>query len=276
MKVLSIKKVMLSILSETNQFIKLAKSLLEKKARDKEGLFLVEGSKLLEEALKAGFTLKYLFAHNGTLAEIGVRQEFPKVFLITESLMKKIVSTETITDCVGVFEKKNIKNVCVAETFQDIDLANVNLYCENLQDPGNLGGIIRTAVASNCENIFLDRCVDIYNPKLIRASAGAVFYAKLHLINLEKLVELQKALALQERDLILLASSPRAEKKYYDFKPAADQLVMLFVGNEGQGLSSEAFELADMSLAIPINPKIESLNVLAATTVLLFYLQEPV
>lgn len=276
-----------SIISETNQFIKLAKSLLDKKARDREGLFLVEGSKLLEEAFKAGFILKYLFVHKEEDLErvslilkqslwnagVGVPEPCFKVFLITEALMKKIISTETLVDCVGVFEKKDIESLSTFEALGDLDLGQVNLYCENLQDPGNLGGIIRTALASNCENIFLDSCVDVYNPKLIRASAGAVFYANFYLINLEKLTKLQKSLKLKGGDLILLASSPRAEKKYYDFKPVVGQPLMLLVGNEGQGLSSEAFALANMSLAIPINPKIESLNVLAATTVLLFYLQ---
>lgn len=246
--------------SDTNQFIKLAKSLLEKKYRDREGLFIVEGLKLIDEALRAGFTLKYLYCC--TEKDLSIQAE--KIFLITESLMKKIASTETAPELLAIFQKNPLKSASPA-TF-----GKVNLYCENLQDPGNLGGIIRTALASGCESIFLDNCVDIFNPKLIRASAGTVFHANLHEINLSDFLKLKES---RQEQIYLLGTSPRANYIYYDFKPIEESKIVLMMGNEGQGLSQEAFSTCDTSLSIPINPKVESLNVLAATTVLLFYFQ---
>jgi len=192
--------------------------------------------------------------------------------------MKKIASTETPQEALAVFSKKSASLVNnqveahLAIANPSLDLQRVNLYCENLQDPGNLGGIIRTALASGCENIFLDSCVDIYSPKLIRASAGTVFHAKFHEINLEEFLKLKMNLDSQEK-ITLVATSPRAKHAYYDFKPESHEKIILMMGNEGKGLSEKAFSACDTTLSIPINPKVESLNVLAATTVLLFHFQ---
>ena len=280
------------VTSDTNQFIKLARSLLEKKSRDKENLFIVEGFKLIDEALAADFTLKYLYileeeSQNNIELNLSAQEAFKKtsttnnvgeIFLISEGLMKKIASTETPQEALAIFSKKsdslvnNQVEAHLAIADPSFDLQRVNLYCENLQDPGNLGGIIRTTLASGCENIFLDNCVDIYNPKLIRASAGTVFHVKFHKTNLEEFLKLKMNLDSQEK-ITLVATSPRAEHAYYDFKPENNEKIILMMGNEGKGLSEKAFSACDTTLNIPINPKVESLNVLAASTVLLFHFQ---
>ena len=284
------------VTSDTNQFIKLAKSLLERKNRDKENLFIVEGFKLIDEALAADFSLKYLYiieeeSQNNIELNLSVQEAFKKtstttnnnvekIFSIPEGLMKKIVSTETAPEALAIFSKKLVQQQSSNNKIEaDFPLSNllanlekVSLYCENLQDPGNLGGIIRTALASGCENIFLDNCVDIYNPKLIRASAGAVFHVKFHETNLEEFLKLKISLNIQEK-ITLVATSPRAKHAYYDFKPENHEKIILMMGNEGKGLSEKAFSACDTTLNIPINPKVESLNVLAASTVLLFHFQ---
>ena len=282
------------VTSDTNQFIKLARSLLEKKSRDKENLFIVEGFKLIDEALAADFSLKYLYileeeSQNNIELNLSVQEAFKKtsttnnvekIFSIPEELMKKITSTETPPEALAIFSKKLVQQQSSNNKIEaDFPLSNllanlekVSLYCENLQDPGNLGGIIRTALASGCENIFLDNCVDIYNPKLIRASAGAVFHVKFHETNLEEFLKLKISLNIQEK-ITLVATSPRAKHAYYDFKPENNEKIILMMGNEGKGLSEKAFSACDTTLNIPINPKVESLNVLAASTVLLFHFQ---
>jgi TrmH family RNA methyltransferase len=283
------------VTSDTNQFIKLAKSLLERKNRNKENLFIVEGFKLIDEALAADFSLKYLYileeeSQNNIELNLSVQEAFKKtsttnnnvekIFSIPEGLMKKIVSTETAPEALAIFSKKLVQQQSSNNKIEaDFPLSNllanlekVSLYCENLQDPGNLGGIIRTALASGCENIFLDNCVDIYNPKLIRASAGAVFHVKFHETNLEEFLKLKISLNIQEK-ITLVATSPRAKHAYYDFKPENHEKIILMMGNEGKGLSEKAFSACDTTLNIPINPKVESLNVLAASTVLLFHFQ---
>ena len=282
------------VTSDTNQFIKLARSLLEKKSRDKENLFIVEGFKLIDEALAADFSLKYLYileeeSQNNIELNLSAQEAFKKtsttnnvekIFSIPEELMKKIASTETPPEALAIFSKKLVQQESSNNKIEaDFPLSNllanlekVSLYCENLQDPGNLGGIIRTALASGCENIFLDNCVDIYNPKLIRASAGAVFHVKFHETNLEEFLKLKMNLDSQEK-ITLVATSPRAKHAYYDFKPESHEKIILMMGNEGKGLSEKAFSACNTTLNIPINPKVESLNVLAATTVLLFHFQ---
>jgi TrmH family RNA methyltransferase len=283
------------VTSDTNQFIKLAKSLLERKNRDKENLFIVEGFKLIDEALEADFTLKYLYilegeSQNNIELNLSVQKAFQKtstannnvekIFSIPEGLMKKIVSTETAPEALAIFSKKLVQQQSSNNKIEaDFPLSNilanlekVSLYCENLQDPGNLGGIIRTALASGCENIFLDNCVNIYNPKLIRASAGAVFHVKFHETNLEEFLKLKMDLNIQEK-ITLVATSPRAKHAYYDFKPENHEKIILMMGNEGKGLSEKAFSACDITISIPISSKVESLNVLAASTVLLFHFQ---
>jgi TrmH family RNA methyltransferase len=283
------------VTSDTNQFIKLAKSLLERKNRNKENLFIVEGFKLIDEALAADFSLKYLYileeeSQNNIELNLSVQEAFKKtsttnnnvekIFSIPEGLMKKIVSTETAPEALAIFSKKLVQQQSSNNKIEaDFPLSNilanlekVSLYCENLQDPGNLGGIIRTALASGCENIFLDNCVDIYNPKLIRASAGAVFHVKFHETNLEEFLKLKMDLNIQEK-ITLVATSPRAKHAYYDFKPENHEKIILMMGNEGKGLSEKAFSACDITLSIPISSKVESLNVLAASTVLLFHFQ---
>ncbi|MBU6196337.1 MAG: RNA methyltransferase [Cyanobacteria bacterium REEB446] len=281
------------ITSDTNQFIKLARSLLEKKSRDKENLFIVEGFKLIEEALAADFTLKYLYileeeSQSTIELNLSIQEAFKKtaasntkkIFLIPEGLIKKIASTETPQEALAIFSKKSVQQQSsINKNEADFPLSNllpnlekVSLYCENLQDPGNLGGIIRTALASDCENIFLDNCVDIYNPKLIRASAGAVFHVKFHETNLEEFLKLKMNLNIQEK-ITLVATSPRAKHAYYDFQPESHEKIILMMGNEGKGLSGKAFSACDITLSIPISSKVESLNVLAASTVLLFHFQ---
>ncbi|MFM7457569.1 MAG: TrmH family RNA methyltransferase [bacterium] len=275
--------------SDTNQFIKLAKSLLEKKNRDKENLFIVEGFKLINEAMAADLNLKYLYIlEEESQNSIELEETFQKtaasktkkIFSIPEGLMKKIASTETPQESLAIFSKKSFQQQSSINKMEtDFPLSNhlpnlekVSLYCENLQDPGNLGGIIRTALASGCENIFLDNCVDIYNPKLIRASAGAVFHVKFHEINLEEFLKLKMNFDSQEK-ITLVATSPRAKHAYYDFKPESHEKIILMMGNEGKGLSEKAFSACDITLSIPISSKVESLNVLAASTVLLFHFQ---
>ena len=267
---------------------------MEKKSRDKENLFIVEGFKLIDEALAADFSLKYLYileeeSQNNIELNLSVQEAFKKtsttnnvekIFSIPEELMKKITSTETPPEALAIFSKKLVQQQSSNNKIEaDFPLSNllanlekVSLYCENLQDPGNLGGIIRTALASGCENIFLDNCVDIYNPKLIRASAGAVFHVKFHETNLEEFLKLKISLNIQEK-ITLVATSPRAKHAYYDFKPENNEKIILMMGNEGKGLSEKAFSACDTTLNIPINPKVESLNVLAASTVLLFHFQ---
>ena len=178
-----------------------------------------------------------------------------------EKVLKKLSSTDSPQGFIAVFEKK------VQE--QDLAFSKLSLYCERIQDPGNLGSIIRTALAAGCNNIFCESCVDMYNPKLIRASAGTIFHVKIIETNLESIQEHSS-----RNNLKLLASSPKAKNNYEQLEIEDSKKYILMLGNEGQGLSQDALNTADIKLKIKINPQVESLNVLAASTLLLFELQK--
>ena len=161
---------------------------------------------------------------------------------------------------IAIFEKR--------EANTQIEFSALNLFCERIQDPGNLGAIVRSALAANCTNIFCDECADIYNPKVIRASAGSIFHANIFTNSIQDLLKYK-----QEENLIFIATSPRAELNYLELDLNMSNKHILMLGNEGQGLKQESFEKSNINIRIDINPQVESLNALAATTLLVFEMQ---
>ncbi len=259
---------MKEILSLENKTVKFANSLKEKKYRDSHKVFLAEGFKIILEALKAGLSLRELFIYDpenneAQLDELKsfINEGFEDIFNINEKVLKKISTTDSPQSFVAIFQKK--------ENVSEIEFSELNLYCDRIQDPGNLGSMIRTALAANCKTIFCENCVDIYNPKLLRASAGSVFHTNIITTSIQKLKKLNS-----DKNLIFVATNPRAKLNYTEFKSESDQNCVLMMGNEGHGLSGQAFAAADVQVKIPINPQVESLNVLAASTLLLFEMQK--
>ena len=142
-----------------NKKIKQLKKLHLKKYRDKEKMFLVEGEHLIKEAYKSGY-LKELFLEESCEYKINIPINY-----VSKNVMKYLSTLDTPSNMIGVCEKKESK-IC----------GDKILILDNIQDPGNLGTIIRSAVAFNFDTIILsNNSVDLYNPKVIRASQGMIF-----------------------------------------------------------------------------------------------------
>ncbi len=249
--------------SKENQYIKLATLLHQKKGREQEGLFLLEGKTLVQEALKKELDIKFAFVINeSTLTELDLPYDIQS-FQVNEDLMARIATTDSPPPIVAIAK---------IPTFQDsldgIEQSNLFLYLENIADPGNLGSIIRTAFAAGVRTIYLSPgSVDVFNTKTLRSSMGIAFYGPIKYIALEELIERLKS---NSKSLEILGTCPRAETNYNEIQFSPFKNILLLVGNESHGLSDSAKNHCTQLVQIPLANDVESLNILAATSIILF------
>ena len=245
------------ITSISNPLIKLFISLQQKKYRQKNQLFLIEGEKLINEALCSNieipiifYTPKFPLTHDYTALQ---QTEF---FKISESLMSKVATTETTPVIIGAgkyitYQPKISKN-------------NLQLFCDQLQDPGNVGTIIRLSEGMGVDEIWLSsNSVDKYNPKVVRASAGSIFRVPIY----ETPDTEEYIMNLKTQNWQILGTSPYAESILYsiEFKKPT----VLVIGQEGRGISEKIKKLLDVNFKIPMHGNLESLNVAMATGIIL-------
>lgn len=252
---------MIYIESKDNNLFKYIKKLKERKFRDKEGLFILEGFRLIEEAIKASMEIEHII----------IAKDFEKRFedfylknndlkakinILSNNLFMQIASTENPQGIIAIVKKKNNKNTLDGDFY---------LICDKVQDPGNLGTIIRTAHAAGVNGIILTKgTVDIYNDKTIRSTMGSIFYIPIFYDD-----ENYRIIRLLKEDGFNLVATSLAESKNF-FEEDLRGKTILAVGNEGNGISDELFELADKKVKIPMPGGAESLNVSIATSIILF------
>ena len=239
---------MLEITSKTNPKIKAALSLRMKKVRQEKGLFLMEGVKNLEMALKYG-NVKTIFTSIG-LPKLGQDIETYKV---NNEIINKLAVSENPEGVVFVCE--NLKPRKTANEYHKV------VYLDRISDPGNLGTIIRTAVAFDYDAVVLSNgTVDLYNDKVIAASKGAIFAVDILNDELANYKKNRKVIvsALSDKS-VLLKDAP----KYQDF--------VLVLGNESHGVSPEIMDEADQLVKIEMSDNIDSLNVSVAAGILMNY-----
>jgi len=229
----------MKISSKDNPLIKyLSKLYSSKKERDESNQFIIEGYNQVREAKRAG-VLESVYS-------IKEESDYPEAIIITESLLKKITDTVTPEGIIGVVHK--------VETALNSDYI---LYLDHLQDPGNLGTLLRSALAFNFLTIILDNTVDLYNPKTIRASEGAIFHLNFSHDTLEELKKEGYYLVGTSLNGMPLETTLISHKK-----------VVLILGNEGRGVSPIILEKTDINLTIKMN-EIESLNVGVAGAIIM-------
>lgn len=224
------------ITSLANEKIKEVAKLLEKKYRDKTSTFLVEGFHLVEEAKNANLLL-----------EVFTSDESVEGTLVSRDVIKKLSSTETPQPVVGIVKKPSVK-----------ELGNKVLVLDNVQDPGNVGTLIRTAIAFGFNSIII-KGVDVFSPKVIRASQGGIF--KLNIIQTD---DVKSFFAINDHKVIG-ALLDKDAKTYNEIE--VPKKLMLVLGNEGQGISKEVISELEEKVYIPIS--FESLNVAVAGGILM-------
>lgn len=245
----------MEITSITNIQVKSAVKLQLKKYRDLEKLFLLEGFKSIQEAYQSGIEIEKIFV----LAEKSKDYSFleDKLILTNEAVLSKISTTDTPPDAVAIahqpsFDKEKLKH------------AKKVVLLENIKDLGNLGTILRTAVAFNVDAVVLyGDCADLYNPKCVRSSVGNLW--KIPVYHLNSLAELEIF-----KDFQRVATLPRANSLLKDFEPKDRCLVMF--GSEADGLSDELIKFSTDSVKIEMNTKVESLNLSVSCAVIMYEL----
>ncbi|MEN8076201.1 RNA methyltransferase [Clostridioides difficile] len=250
---------MIVIESKDNTLFKYTKKLKERKHRTKENKYIIEGFRLVQEAFKANCNIEYLIVNeNGKDKLNDYLSEYIdsiKIYVMKNDLFTQLVATENTQGIIGV---ANINN-----SVKDIK-GEFYLLCDKVQDPGNLGTIIRTAHAAGVSAIILTKgTVDIYNDKTIRSTMGSIFYTPIIYDN-----DLSFLNSLKENGFSLVATSLEESKNFFDEDLSGK--VILSVGNEGNGISEEIFSLADKKVKIPMPGGAESLNVGVATSIILF------
>lgn len=240
-----------------NPLIKKIRSLSERQARQKTGLFLIEGEKLLEEATSSGIKIDAVLVEKGYLASgefRGTKQE--EIYAVEASLLRSLATTTTPAPVLAVGQIAERK---LSATLQAGRLSL--LVGENIQDPGNLGTIIRSALAFGFDALLLTSgSVDIYNPKVVRGAMGALF--RLPIITDQEIGEL--AFQLKAAAVEIISLSPEAGESLCQAK--FSERTAFLVGNEGNGLTAEAEAISDRQVAIPTRA-VESLNVAVAAAV---------
>ena len=238
---------MLEILSKNNQKIKDASSLKLKKNRLEKGLFLMEGIKNLDLALTYG-NVKTIFTSIG-LPKIGKNIETYKV---NDEVLRKLAVSENPEGVVFVCE--------MLKPRKDKSEYHKIVYLDQINDPGNLGTILRTAVAFNYDAVVLSKgSVDLYNEKVIAASKGAIFLVDAFVDDISNYKDKQIIVSTLDENSIALSEC----KKPNDF--------VLVLGNESHGVSDPIIKIANQLVKIEMNDIIDSLNVAIAGAILMNY-----
>ncbi|MBR8827110.1 MAG: RNA methyltransferase [Gomphosphaeria aponina SAG 52.96 = DSM 107014] len=251
------------ITSLQNPLLKEMRKLHLAKYRREQGLLLLEGTHIIVSALGVHYPLVNVFCTNKwqlRYPEVWEKLQVcsERAVIVSEEVMKAIATTVNPDGVVASALWKNTPPP---------PLININsiLLLERLQDPGNLGTIIRTAAAANVDGLWLSGdSVDLYNPKVIRAAAGEWFRLPMGVS------EDLKALITnyQDQKVQVVATRPVATKTYWEIDFTRPSLILL--GNEGAGLSDELISIADEQVTIPLGAGVESLNVAIASALLLF------
>ena len=237
------------ITSLNNQKIKKYLKLKIKKYRDEEKLFLIEGEHLVEEALKSDLLVDLLVL-DGNIKDY----QFPITY-VGSKVMKKLSNMDSLPSVIGVCKFLEEKEIT----------SNRVLLLDDIQDPGNLGTIIRSSLAFFVFDIILNlNSVDLYNDKVIRSSQGMIFQMNILRRDLKKVI-----LDLKKKDYIILGTDVF---KAIDVKDISNEKFALIMGNEGSGVKEELKKMCDKNLYIKMNSKVESLNVGVATSILLYEL----
>ena len=233
-----------------NGIIKLVSSLAVKKYRDKERLFVAEGWKCVRDTWRA-FNCRYLIATKAWYEQQGTAEHYPKLVLAHKSQMTRMSQFTTPSDVMAVYE--------IPETSYTHDevRSGLNIVLDNIQDPGNLGTIMRLADWYGIRNIFASKStVDVYNHKVVQATMGAISRVKVHYCDLDFFLD-------DYDDMPVMGTFLDGDNIYGAKLPEGGAFVIF--GNEGQGISPKIAAHVTQRLHIPAMPRkgehSESLNV---------------
>ena len=254
---------MQTISSKDNELIIHIKKIKDKKERDLSNEYIIEGIKLIQEAIQ----------ENAKIKQIIICDDCEKTESIPKDLMYEIAKQECIYVTNKVFdsitEVMNPQGILAiiekqSKEIQIDDKQDIILALDDIQDPGNLGTILRTADSIGLTQILVSKgTADSYNPKVVRSTMGAIFRVKI--IECEDLVKTLKEIKKHKFEIVV--SSLQTDNSIYDINYHKKVIV---IGNEANGVKKEIQDLADKKIKIPMLGKTESLNASVATGIILY------
>ncbi|MBR3697374.1 MAG: RNA methyltransferase [Clostridia bacterium] len=257
------------ITSKDNEFVKHVKKLKEKKYREEFQEFIVEGIKMIQEAIQEEAKINQIVIcedckNSGSIPK-DLLYEIAKYdcIYVNEKIFLQMTEVSNPQGILAIIDKSNNK-----EEFINFK-ANMFLILDNIQDPGNMGTILRTADSINLKQILVSKdSSDIYNPKVVRSTMGAIFRVKvIECEDLEKTIK-----ELKKHKIKVYATDLKTDISIYnvDYKKSA-----IIIGNEANGVSNKLLEIADKRIKIPMLGKTESLNAAVATSIILYEAVRP-
>jgi len=253
------------ITSPQNPKIKLVLELLNSKGRKKHQLFIAEGLREIQIALKSGFEPQSIFYNSEFVLKKGsshfnsFKVDRHHIFEVEKKLFSRFAYREDTEGIAGIFKSKKIE-------LSDLKLNNnpLILVLESVEKPGNLGAVLRTADAAAIDAVIIcDPVIDLYNPNVIRSSVGCIFSQNVVITSSEKAIEWLR------KNSISIYSAALTAKKFYhhiDFKKGS----AIVMGTEADGLSDIWLTQCDCQIMIPMLGKIDSLNVSNATAIIAY------
>lgn len=234
-----------------NKKIKDIKKLNSKKYRDLYNSFLIEGEHLVSEAYKQGY-LKELIVEENSNFKLDI-----DTIYVTENILKYISDLDNPPKVMGICNKKNEENI-----------GNKVIILDNIQDPGNLGTIIRSSVAFNIDTIILSKnTVDLYNTKVLRATQGMIFNINIIVKDLKEFIPILR------KENYKIYGTKVTNGKSLKTLAKSDKFAII-LGNEGNGISKDILDMCSDYIYIDMNKNCESLNVGVAASIIMYELNK--
>ncbi len=246
------------ITSRENKIFKKAMLLKTSKGRSQEGLFVIEGIRSVRDAIQKGARL------DAVIVKDSVRLDFEcecPVYTFAPKLFDEV--SETVTP-------QGIMAFCLMEHHSIHDVISQKgdcaVFCESLQDPGNIGTIIRTAHAAFCQGVVLSKgCCDLYNPKIIRSTMSSVMS-----VPVVTNADIQETVKNFKNSGYTIIAGALSENAVDFYNANLDGKHLIVIGNEGNGVSEELLSMCDKVLKIPMRNDAESLNAAVAGSVMIY------
>ena len=259
------------ITSKENELVKHIKSLSQKKYRDEYKEYLVEGPKMVLEALEYAKVDSIVVCEEylnddkilNKIAKLASKEEIRLEFT-SSKVFDSISETKTPQGVIAVAKQNETQELDEA---LDKMLKDDTIFAlDKIQDPGNLGTIIRTLDSAGIKHLILSKdTVDAYNPKVVRSTMGAIFRLKIYTLEAELFDILQ---SLKHRGAAIISTSFDTDKYIYDID--FDKKLVIVIGNESQGVSGEIQEMSNYKFKIPMIGKTESLNAAVAASIVAY------
>lgn len=250
--------------SVNNNIFKHIKSLLQKKFRDDESEFIVEGIKPLYDAILCNAEVSFVVLNENFDIEILTSEakkfiDNCKTYIFAEKLFNAVSDTKTPQGLLFVCKKNS--NDFTAEMLDN----EFCVYCDCVSDPGNIGTIVRTAAASGAKFVALsENCADLYSPKVIRATMGCIFHIDVYTnVNSKDAINMFK-----NKGVKIVSSCLTNAQNFYE--TTLQFPLCLVIGNEAHGISDEFYNNSDSLVKIPMENSVESLNAGVASGILMY------